>query len=158
MAGAGYPVGMMIALIRSALLSVALALFANLVGCGHILKFLPKVIATVTDAQLILDEIEDYCDAFFSVKPNPQVQRGVDQALDQCRVALSVALRTTTGAENLSEEQLAEAFKDFQAAYRDLLVLVEPLGVKQSTTGNQLSVSPDQLVVPPPLALGLGET
>lgn len=128
-------------------------LVLSLMGCAAVLQLLPKVIATVTDAQMILDEIEDFVDAVFTARPDPKLQSSVDQALDRCRVALNVALRSANGAKNLNEDQVEEAFKNFQKAYRNLLVLVEPLGVVQVDSGDKLSASPNQLTVPPPLAL-----
>jgi hypothetical protein len=132
--------------------AIGLTLVA-LLGCAEILSFLPKVIATVTDAQMILDEIEDFVDTFFAVKPDPKLQRNVDQALDRCRVALNVALRTASGAEDLNEQQVEAAFDNFQKAYRNLLVLIEPLGVVQGEPGDKLSATATGLIVPPPLAL-----
>lgn len=141
-------------LLRKLLLNTILgAALASLLGCGAMLQLLPKVIATITDAQMILDEIEDYVDAFFVAKPDPKLQRSVDAAMDRCRVALNVALRTTSGAKELSEKDVAEAFKNFQKAYRNLLVLVEPLGVTQGEPGDKLAATPIGLTVPPPLAL-----
>ena len=93
-----------------------LAALLALGGCAEILSFLPKVIATVTDAQIILDKIEDFADAFFVASPDPQRQRNVDAALDRCRTALSVALRTTSGAEKLSKAD-AEAAAIYARAY-----------------------------------------
>lgn len=128
-------------------------LFASLLGCATLMTLLPKVIATITDAQMILDEIENFVDAFFAVQPDPPLQNKVTQALDNCRTSLNIALRTTTGAKDLTERDVEAAFKEFQKAYAELLVLVQPLGVVQGDTGDKLSIGPKQLVVPPPLAL-----
>jgi hypothetical protein len=130
------------------------ALLLTLFGCAELISFLPKVISIVTDAQLILDKIEDHANAFFAVSPDPKLQRGVDQALDRCRTALSVALRTTHGAENLTQKDVDAAFDNFRKAYKNLLVLVQPLGVMEGAPGDKLAATPEGLVVPPPLALG----
>lgn len=133
-------------------------LFATLLaltGCAELLTFLPKVIAGVTDAQMVLDKIEDYVDALFTVQPNPKLQRSIDIAMDRCRTALNVALRTTSAAKELSEADVEAAFSDFKKAYRNLLVLVEPLGVTEGAPGDKMAALPTGLVVPPPLALDL---
>lgn len=134
-------------------LAVVGAALLALFGCAELMSFLPKVIATVTDAQIILDRIEDYADAFFQAAPDPKLQRNVDQALDRCRTALSVALRTAHGTKDLTEKDADAALDNFRKAYRNLLVLVEPLGVAQGEPGDKLSASPTGLTVPPPLAL-----
>lgn len=135
--------------------AIVMFLFLSLLGCAGLISLLPKAIAIVTDAQMILDRIEDYSDAIFSVQPNPRAQRNVEQTLDRCRTALNVALRTTTAAKSLSEEDVDAAFEDFRKAYKNLLTLVEPLRVKEGEPGDKLAATSTSLSVPPPLAFGM---
>jgi len=122
-------------------------------GCATLIDFLPKVVATVTDAVLIIDEIERFVDAFFSVKPDPVLQAKVDVAISVTRQALGVALRTTDGAEHLSKQEADAAFDQFRKAYAELLILLKPLGIVSAGRNDLLAALPGKLIVPEPLAL-----
>jgi len=129
-------------------------LFVQLLGCSAVLSTLPTVITAVLDAVIILDNIEEYVDRYFIMNPNPEKQAKINEVLSIARTSLNVAIRVTQGAENLSKEEIAEAFQAFKEAYQQLLVLIKPLGIKEATNLNDtLSLSPEQLVIPKPLAL-----
>jgi hypothetical protein len=139
---------------RKLMLKTTIAMLVlSLFGCAEILSFLPKVIASVAEAQIVLDRIEKFSTIVFAAAPNPALQRNVDQALDRCRTALAVALRTANGAKELGEKDAIAAFDDFKKAYQNLLVLVQPLGVAEGGPGAKLAATPGGLTVPPLMAL-----
>jgi hypothetical protein len=115
------------------------------------------VVAAITDAEQIINTIERHTDSMFAAMPDPAKQKAVEQGIERCRLALQVALRSSQGAEELSEADAGAALAQFREAYAALLLLVEPLGVKQQGDGEPLlAASPGSLSVPPPLAMSLG--
>lgn len=131
-------------------------------GCSTLAAALPiltDVIAKVTDGIQILDQIQAFVDRYFAAHPNEAQQKKVGQAIATTRSALNVALRTSRGAKELSDEQADAAFADFKVAYKELLSLVGGLdGVKVAPPAKPgeamlLSAGPDTLSVPEPLAL-----
>lgn len=137
------------------ILAFCTALALGTSGCAAFVSALPKVIAAVTDALQVVDAIEDFVKTYFQIKPNGPLEMKVDAAIKRTKQALNLALRTTNGADKLSQDQIDAAFAEFRAAYAELLNLVEPLGVHQK--GEILRASPDGggLVVPEPMALKL---
>lgn len=136
---------------------IYIVLIVQLLGCGAVLSALPIVISAVVEAGMVLDSIERFVDHFFVAVPDTDREQKVRDALEKARIALNVALRTTQGVEELSREDVIKAFKAFQEAYEQLLVLVEPMGVKQISADKKMSVSSDQLLVPKPLAMEIGQ-
>jgi hypothetical protein len=140
---------------------LGLALVFSVSSCAAVVASLPKVIAVVTDASLILDQINTFVNGVFAAadaagKPETDLQKKFNEAITKARSALAAANRTAAGAENLSQSQIAEAFADFRAAYQDLLALVGPLGVSTGNgNGDKAASSGPSLQVPEPLALTL---
>ena len=141
-----------------ALLSAFLALPILATGCDVVRSVLPQVVSAVTKSILALDTIENFTDAYFAAKPDAEKQKVVGKALAKARAALSAAQHATEGAEKLDQAQNNEAWKAFQQAYEELLILTGPLGVKPDK-GGVLQASPagDALLVPAPEALRPGE-
>ena len=141
----------MLKLARVLPLTVALAVFMFLApGCATVAAYLPTVIAAVQDGALVVDTIERFVDRYFEAKPNPEKQKQADQAIARTRSALDLALRTASGAQDLNDAKVDEAFAEFRRAYTDLVVLLGPLGL---ATGEGLRASPGGLTVPTPLAM-----
>lgn len=136
-------------LARSVLLAAVLSLT---VSCAAVVSYLPTVVAVATDALLVVDQIKAFVDGVFVIKPDPDLQKRVDQAIARTKTALDAAIRIASGADKLTKEQAAEAFADFRVAYQDLIALVAPLGV---STGETLRATPGGLTVPTPLAIKL---
>lgn len=132
---------------------IALPLLLGSPGCATIASNLPIVIAAVLDAQIILDSLTSFVDAFFKVKPDADLEKKVRDSMARTRSALNAALRLAQGAEKLDQAKIDEAFKEFRGAYTELLALLAPLGV--SASGNTLKATPGGLIVPEPLALTL---
>lgn len=135
-----------------ALLSAFLALPT---GCGAIMSLLPTVIAFVTDAVLILDQIEDFVRRYFAVAPNPEKEKAIAAALGRCRSALIVAQRTAKGTQELDQQKVDAAFADFKVAYQQLAALLDGIpGLRVQRSGEApLAATPDTFVVPAPEAL-----
>lgn len=141
----------------AARLLAALALACSLStapGCATIAPFLPKVIAAVTDGALVIDTIDRFVDRYFESRPNAELQKKVDVAVARTRSALDAALRIASGAQDLNQAKVDEAFKEFRLAYQDLLALVGPLGV-MAGGGGKLQARPGGLLVPEPMAMTL---
>lgn len=137
---------------RSLLLALSLALAVP--GCAAVMSILPKVVSIVTDAMMILDQIDQHTELFFKNVPNPELQAKVATALGKARAALNALNRTAQGIEDADDQRLAEAFRAFQEAYAELLVVVAPFGVQTASAGGTFQVaSAGVLYVPAPLAL-----
>jgi hypothetical protein len=131
---------------------LGLALVFTVGSCAAVVASLPKVIAVVTDASLILNQIDSFVNGVFAVKPDAELQKKYAVVMAATRKALAAANRIATGSQDLTQSQINDAFAEFRAAYQDLLALVGPLGV---TTGNGDKAAPGTLQVPEPLALSL---
>lgn len=122
-------------------------------GAGPVLS---KVAAGVSDAALVLDLIQSSVNAFFAQTPKADVQAKIQHAIDKSRLAVSVAIKATHGAQALSDDQVAAAFLNFQKAYGELQALLSENGLSQpdgSFAGAGGYRSPP---IPPPLALSFG--
>lgn len=121
-------------------------------SCATVAAYLPTVIAAVQDGALVLDTIERFVDRYFESRPNADLQRKADIAIARTRSALDAALRAASGAKDLNEAKVDEAFAEFRRAYTDLVALLGPLGL---STGEGLRATPGGLTVPTPLAMGM---
>lgn len=132
-------------------------------GCGPVLSALPKVIAAVTDGIQILDMIEQHADlVLLQTNADAPTKAKVHEALTRAKAALNAALRSAQGAEEagkLDQANADMAFASFKEAYEQLLVVVGPLGVKETGDANLMSArastSGNMLMVPRPEALAL---
>jgi hypothetical protein len=133
---------------------LAAALTVSAAGCGAALSLLPKVIGGVTEAMLIVDSIESFVDDFFASNPDPQKEAIAQRSIDTARAALTTALRTAHGAENLSKAEADAAFDDFAVAYVELVRTLQGLGVRLKVgEPGKMAAEPGVLVVPEPLAI-----
>jgi hypothetical protein len=133
----------------------SVAVLGGLTACAPIMAALPTVIAAVTDAVVILDQIEAFVDAYFARNPDPPKQALAAKAIAKTRASLNTALRTSRGTEELNQERVDQAFAEFRAAYQDLLVVVGPLGVRPPGALTAAPASGEVLEVPEPEALHL---
>lgn len=148
---------------RSVLLTTLLFTLAPLVvvstgGCAALVPVLSKVVAAVTEAGQILDMIDASVRSWFARKPDPELEKDYARAMGAARLALSAALKTTTGVERLSQEDVDAAFADFRQAYGDVVALLTAAGVaKPAGTEAFVMASADgeALTLPTPMALSL---
>lgn len=143
------------------LLLVPLLLLSAAPACGPLLSFLPKVIAAVTDAALIVDMIEQHAQlALTQAGADEPTRRKVYDALARTKAALNAALRAAQAAEtagNLDQASIEMAFAKFKEAYAYLLQVVQPYGISEQgdTLSARAEVSGTTLKVPKPEALTL---
>jgi hypothetical protein len=138
-------------------LCLTLALCLALPACAAVLAYLPTALAVISDAVLVLQQIEAFARGYFAAHPDPVTQAKIDAALLRARSALDAATRLANGAQALDAKQFAAALADFRAAYDDLLVLVGPIGVHHAVEGLDLGTGyGGDLIVPEPLALRVG--
>src|SRR5215471_4321524 len=139
-------------------LLLATLLFGSIVapGCATVSSNLPKVITAVSDGMLVLDTIETFINGYFASHPNPAEQVKVNNAIAHTKASLDAALRIASGAENLDQAKVDEAFVEFRTAYTDLMGIVAAYGV-QPDQGGKLRAAPggQGLTVPAPLAMDL---
>jgi hypothetical protein len=99
-------------------------------GCMHA-QALSKIAAGISDAQVVLDLVQSAVNQFFAMRPKPDAQAKVQEALDRSRLAVGVAIRAANGAQALSDDQLAAAFANFEKAWGELQALLTEFGVSQ---------------------------
>lgn len=141
---------------RIARLFAVVALAASLASapsCATIAPYLPTVIAAVQDGSLVLDTIERFADRYFESRPDAELQKKADIAIARTRSALDAALRAASGAQDLNDAKVDEAFAEFRRCYTDLVALLGPLGL---SSGNGLRATPGGLQVPTPMAMRPG--
>lgn len=136
---------------------IILLLFAGPAsGCATLAALLPEVITKVTDAMLIISQVEAVADDFFATFPDPEKAKLVDAAIRKTRTALNVALRAAKGAGDLTEDEVDAAFENFAVAYRELISLCSTYGVpirEGDPSDPKFAATPGVQVVPEPLAL-----
>jgi hypothetical protein len=142
---------------RLGILALAFASLVTLPGCPEFWRVLPSIVSAVTDAILVLDQVESFVGAYFAANPNPEQQKKVATAIGKCRNALTVAQRATKGVDKLGQEEVDAAFAEFRAAWVELSALITGIpGIRVQRAGEPtLSAAPGQLVVPEPEALRL---
>lgn len=129
--------------------AIALVLLATAPGCAAVVAALPTIITAVTDATLVLGQIQHFADLFFKDFPDATKQKQVDEAIAKCEDALSAAEHATVGGQDLTQEQIDAAFDNFKTAYQELMVIVGPLGVMQDRNTKTFKARPGrQLFVP----------
>lgn len=114
-----------------------------------IVDSLPTVIQYVTDAQLILDRIDQSVRPILALKNDEQLNQKYAQAIEHTRSTLQVALRSAKGGQSLSQDELDAAFSDFRTAYVQLRDLLQGTGL-MSPAG---TFSASSAQIPEPLAL-----
>lgn len=125
---------------------------SSLGSCATLASSLPTVIAYAQDGFVIVDQIVHFVDAFFVAHPDAVLQKKVDVAAAKAKSALNLAIRLASGAGDLDQAKVDEAFAEFRSAYIELIALVGPMGV--TSGGNRAAATPGGgLKVPEPLAL-----
>ncbi len=122
-------------------------------GCATISPLLPTAIVYVQDATLVLETIDTFVKAYFSMTPDPTHEVKVENAIARARSALDAALRIIHGSQKLDDAQIDAAFADFKVAYTDLLTMTDFLGVHPIDRGQVLAKSQKELQVPEPLIM-----
>lgn len=122
-------------------------------GCAAVLKALPTIIQRVQDAQMILDMIDKQAQPLLEQFGNPDLRQEYSRAYQTAQQTLQVALRSAKGTEDLSQEQVDEAFTEFREAYKDLLGVLRRAGLLNADGAMKAAPGVEPIVVPEPLAL-----
>lgn len=139
--------------LRIFLLTFVVTFAGALTGCAALTAALPMIIPAISEAALILDQIQTFVGSYFKAHPDAVKETEVTDKLQRARATLVAAERATSGADHLNQKQWDSAIADFKAAYTDLLAAVSPLGVHQG--GGLLTAPGPGLSVPEPTALTL---
>lgn len=145
-----------LALLAAVAVPSVLVVTAVPTGCAAlqpVVSSLPTALAYIQDAQLILTGLEQFYQAYFAAKPNPDLQTKVVKADVEARAALDAALRVVTAAQELDQQKIDEAFADFRTAYIDLVGILGPLGVRRAAPSARMGASDTGFLVPDPLVI-----
>lgn len=133
-------------------LLLMVAVLALIPGCAAFQKALPQIVSLVTDAILVIDQIDSFTGAYFKSHPNAEQEKAVADGLSRTRHALIAAQRTSESAGALGEGDAAGALAAFRGAYEELLAACAGIpGLKVGAIGD--AAGPGTLVVPEPLIL-----
>jgi hypothetical protein len=142
-------------LIVFAIVAILACTFAACAALKDAAKLLPTIDTAVSDAALILDQIDRYVGVYFAARPNPALEKKVVDALAKARAALIIAERVAAGGAALDQKKTNEAFADFADAFKELKSLVDSLGTEPVPVGHELPPAPAKPDIPDPLALQL---
>jgi hypothetical protein len=113
-------------MISKILLVLCLAL--STVSCGAA-SLLPAAVAAVSDAEAVLSIVERAVDTWTTTSPDPELRQRANLLIADAWTALRIANATLEGAESLSEDDRAQAFKQFQIAYSELHTFLKQHGI-----------------------------
>jgi hypothetical protein len=136
-------------------LLLALALVTSIAaapGCATFASTLPIVLADAQDGMLILDALQAFVDHVFSNHPDPTNQALVEKIFAKARTSLDLAIRLASAGKEVDQAQVDAAFKDFEAAYSDLISILGPYGVTVADVPAPRAAPGGGLVVPRPLS------
>lgn len=135
---------------RAAALFALLAFSAVVVtpGCATVAVALPVVLAAVQGAELAVNMIEAFVNAYYKAHPNSAAEKKCDDGIARTRIALGIVVNLTTGVSAVDQGQLQSAFSDFEATYNELIALTKPIGVSVGA-GFRTSPGGESLTVPP---------
>jgi len=131
---------------------VPVVLAGSLCGCAALAAALPIITKYVTDAALILSQVESAVDAWYATNPNPPQQAQFKERLAGCRVLLSAALHATDGADDLGDKRVDEAFEKFKTSYAELADFCRSIRapVHLAMPGEKDRALPGQRTIAPP--------
>lgn len=121
-------------------------------GCGAVLRALPTVIQYVQDAQMILDMLDRQARPRLA-QADEDIRKSYDRSYTTAQQTLQVALRSSKGVDELSKEQIDEAFKNFREAYKDLLAVLSSAGLMQADGTMKAAPGAAPIDVPEPMAI-----
>lgn len=135
--------------------ALLLVLFCfSLSGCAAFAKALPQIVSLVTDAVLVVQQIEGFTDGYFRAHPDPKREADVADALARARHALIAVERAAAAGEALSSENYLAALGAFREAYEALLVACSGMPGLRVVKGTEDAVAgPGEVVVPEPMLL-----
>jgi hypothetical protein len=130
---------------------LALLLCLGTADCG---LQLPAIVAAVTtvvsEAAVYLSQLKQLADAFFTLHPDPAMQKIVDDDVANTNAAMAqlavVARGVADGTLTLAE--LKTAYEAFKGAWDKMLGDAAPTGVRTAKPGERLGLAASGLFVP----------
>lgn len=113
------------------MVSVVMAFSVASSGCHVLPKVLPivaDVITEILDAQQKMKALDAAAQAWFEKYPNESMQKKWNGAMDKANAAIDVALKTTHGAQDAAEQDVAGAMDNWIAAWQTLRELGTSIG------------------------------
>ena len=155
--------------LRHPLLALLLSTSITLTGCPGLISALPAVTSAIVEVANVVDTIAAWVELYFRQRPASRVPRdepggtspatGLDQAtvmasIAKVRNAMNIVLRLAESAKHADDREVAKAFDDLEAAYRELLELTRPLGVRpEGLASGRVAAAPDSPVLTVPATL-----
>ena len=121
-------------------------------GCAAVAKMLPTIVQYVQDAAIVLDQIDATAKPFIDRGSDEQLKQDYSRAMQVTRQSLQVALRASKGTEDLTREQVDEAFGEFREAYKELLAVLQRAGVMRADGTMSAAPGMSMLEIREPLA------
>lgn len=137
-------------------ITIMVCMVALNIGCGaSFVDVVRTTLTIVTDAIIILDQIERYVDIYFEkheVK-DPNLKPTLDSLIARCRSAIDLVARLAYAGRAWDSDDITTALKEFEAAFIDLMALIEPLGIHVEGWPASPYLDRSLVVVQRPLAL-----
>lgn len=105
-------------------------LAAGSAGCPGLISALPAVTSAIVEVANVVDTIAAWVDLYFKQRPDPDLERRAQAAVAKTRNAMNAVLRLAEAAKAADDQDVAKAFDDLEAAYKELLELTQPIGVR----------------------------
>jgi len=115
-------------------------------ACAPVMAALPAIIAVVQSADMAINLIASFVDAYNKSHPDPVREKKSTQLIEKARIALAAVLDVANGVGDIDQAKLDDAFKQFEAAYNELTAFAAPMGVH---VGDGMRATADELIVPP---------
>lgn len=134
---------------HAALLAILLCL--STAGCGLQLPALVAAVTTVvSEAGIYLNQLKALADAFFAVRPDPALQKTVDDDVANVGAAMAQLSSVARGVSDgtLTAAELKPAYEAFRTAWDKMLGDAAPVGVKAAKPGERLGFAAHGLFVP----------
>ena len=131
-----------------------LAALAILPGCPGALSALPAITSAIVEVGNIVDVIASWVALYFQQHPDPAAEQRAQAAVARTRNAMNVVLRLADAATSANDGQVTAAFDDLEAAYRELLDLTRPIGVRpEGVASGRVGAAADSPVLTVPATL-----
>jgi hypothetical protein len=123
-------------------------------GCiPNLLNIAVKTLSIVQDAVMIVDQIASFVDVYFKEHPNPDTEKTVRMVINDCRGYLVILQRCSAAGKNMISKDYDLALENFNAAFLQLISLLQPYGVQMDGYAGTYAGVP-RLKVARPLSLG----
>lgn len=124
------------------------------VGCPSLLSALPAVTSAIVEVGNVVDTIAAWVALYFKQRPDDALERRAGEAIARTRNAMNAVLRLADAAKSANDGQVSSAFDQLEAAYKELLELTRPMGVRpEGVASGRVGVAVDSPVLTVPSTL-----